>query len=296
MAKQDTVKRQMLIMELLRKSPASFSEINEYLERKSEELDFDLSISQRTFQRDRADISRLWHIEIAFNKRENKYEIVNDEIEEVDRLLEAFDTVSVLQQSKKVGKYIYLEKRKSKGTEFFNGIVYAIQNNFSVTFEHQSYWFDTKKRRHVVPKGIKESQNRFYLVAWDLDKKDFRNFGLDRISNFLVTNKTHSAPRINIDEYYQHAFGIERYHEPVKIVLEFHNDQKEYVKSLPFHASQKIIAENSDTFLLELFMHPTNDFTMEILRYGAVCEVKEPLELRENIKERIAEAFEKYRE
>lgn len=295
MAKQDTIKRQIFIVELLRKSPASFQEIDQYLQQKEVETDYNLSISQRTFQRDCTEILSLWNIEIKFNKREKVYEIVNDEADGYfNRIMEAFDTVSILNQSKKIGSYIYLEQRKSKGTKFFSGIVYALQNNFSVQFEHHSYWHGTKTHRHVVPKAIKESQNRFYLVAWDLDKKDFRNFGLDRVSDFVVTNKKHSSPKINIEEYYQHSFGIERYNDPVKIVLEFDNEQKEYVKSLPFHASQKITEETKSTFEVELFMHPTNDFMMEILRYGSICEVKEPKELREKVRERITQALDNY--
>lgn len=295
MAKQDTIKRQFLIIEFLRKHPASFNEIIDYLQEKEQDTGFNLTISQRTFQRDCNEILSLWDIDISYNKRKNVYEIANeDDTPHIDRIMEAFDTVSVLNQSKKLGNYIYLEQRKSKGTEFFNGIVYAIQNNFSVQFQHHNYWYGTKSNRHVVPKAIKESQNRFYLVAWDLDKKEFRNFGLDRITNFLITNKKHNSPKINIEEYYQHTFGIERYNDPVKIVLEFDNDQKEYVKSLPFHSSQKITKENKHTFVLELFMHPTNDFIMEIMRHGAICEVKEPLELREDVHKRLIEALGKY--
>lgn len=295
MAKQDTIKRQFLIIEFLRKRPANFDEIDTYLQEKEQDTDFSLIISQRTFQRDRKDILRLWGIEIQYNKREDVYEIIEDENDPyIDRIMEAFDMVAVLQQSKTVGNYIYLENRKSKGTEFFNGILYAIQNDFAVTFMHQSYWHGTQTQRNVVPKAIKESQNRYYLIGWDLDKKDFRNFGLDRISNFTVGNKKHTSPKIKIEEYYQHTFGIERYNDPVKIVLEFDNDQKEYVKSLPFHSSQKITKENKHTFVLELFMHPTNDFIMEILRHGSICEVKEPKELREKVRERIMQALENY--
>lgn len=79
------------------------------------------------------------------------------------------------------------------------------------------------------------------------------------------------------------------------MVLEFENGQKNYIQSLPFHASQKITEENEDTFTLELFMHPTNDFVMEIMRYGAICEVKQPIALRERIQKEVCEMFKKYK-
>lgn len=295
MAKHDVIKRQFLIVEFLRKKPATFRQINDFLLNKQNETEYDLVISQRTFQRDCDEILKLWGVEVAFNKRENYYEIVNDENDlYFDRIMEAFDTVAVLQKAKTVGNYLYLENRKSKGTEYFNGILHAIQNQLAVTFRLNSYWQVASFRR-CVPKAIKESQNRYYLIAYDLDKNDFRNYGLDRISNFTITSEREKTPEINIEEFYQHAFGIECYHDPEKIVLEFANDQKQYLKSLPLHTSQKIIEENKEIFTVELFMHPTNDFVMEIMRYGAICEVKSPDFLRDRIKDEIKQLQEKYK-
>lgn len=294
MAKQDVIKRQFLIVEFLRNKPASFKQISNFLLNKQYELDYDLAISQRTFQRDCNEIESLWGVEIAFNKRENHYEIVNNENDlHFDRIMEAFDTVAVLQKSKTVRNYLYLEKRKSKGTEYFNGILHAIQNQLVVTFQLNSYWQAASFRR-CVPKAIKESQNRYYLIAYDLDKNNFRNYGLDRISNFVITSKKQKTPEINVEAFYQHAFGIQCYNDPVEIILEFANDQKKYIQSLPLHASQKIIKENNETFTVELFMHPTNDFVMEIMRYGAICEVIEPPFLRDRIKDEVKHLQEKY--
>lgn len=295
MAKQDVIKRQFLIVEFLRNKPASFKQISNFLLNKQYELDYDLAISQRTFQKDCNEIESLWGVEIAFNKRENHYEIVNNENDlHFDRIIEAFDTVAVLQKSKTVRNYLYLEKRKSKGTEYFNGILHAIQNQLVVTFQLNSYWQAASFRR-CVPKAIKESQNRYYLIAYDLDKNDFRNYGLDRISNFVITSEKQKTSEINVEAFYQHAFGIQCYNDPVEIILEFVNDQKKYIQSLPLHASQKIIKENNETFTVELFMHPTNDFVMEIMRYGAICEVIEPPFLRDRIKHEVRLLQEKYK-
>ncbi|UUV21948.1 helix-turn-helix transcriptional regulator [Paenimyroides aestuarii] len=294
MAKQDVIKRHFLIVEFLRKNPATFQQINNFLLDKERDTSYEFAISQRTFQRDCHEILSLWGIEIAYNKRENYYEIVNEENDlHFNRILEAFDTVAILRNTKKVGNYLFLEKRKSKGTEYFNGILYAIQNQLVVTFQLNSYWKAVSLRR-CVPKAIKESQNRYYLIAYDLDKNEFRNYGLDRISNFAITSEKQKTPEINVEAFYQHAFGIQCYDDPVKIVLEFANDQKQYLKSLPLHTSQNITKENNTTFTVELFMHPTNDFVMEIMRYGAICEVVEPPFLRDRIKDEVKHLQEKY--
>lgn len=166
MAKIDTLKRQIFIIEVLRKHTATFEQINDYLLDKEIEEGYKLSISQRTFQRDRAEILSLFNIEIQFNKHRQAYEIIEKESNPyLDRIIENFEMVAVLQKSKAIKDSIYLEKRKARGTEFFDGIVYAIQNNFPVTFLHHSYWHGTHQSRKVVSKAIKESQNRFYLLA-----------------------------------------------------------------------------------------------------------------------------------
>lgn len=44
-------------------------------------------------------------------------------------------------------------------------------------------------RRHVEPHHVVPLDRRWYLVAWDLDRKDWRTFRLDRIDNPSSTNR-----------------------------------------------------------------------------------------------------------
>ncbi|MGG5578120.1 helix-turn-helix transcriptional regulator [Myroides sp. C15-4] len=289
MAKRDFIKRHLLIIELLRKRPSTYDDILNYLINNQDQIGYQLEISKRTLQRDLKEIDSIWGIEISFNRSIEAYKIESDEHAEdetIQRTLESFDLISALKQNRKVGKSIFLEKRKSSGSEHFNGIIHAIDNNLIITFDHLSFSKEPSARR-CVPKAIKETQNRFYLVAYDLDVKDFRNFGLERVANLVITSQRESSPKINIEKAYQHAFGIERYETAEKIILRFDIQQKEYVKSLPFHHSQRIIAEDENYFTLELFIHPTHDFLLEIMRHGPICEVIEPAMLRQQVSERV---------
>jgi predicted DNA-binding transcriptional regulator YafY len=288
MAKKEYLQRYILIVDLLRKKRVGFIDIQDYL------LENDIEISQRTFQRDKEEIESLWGIEIRYNKREGVYEI-DEELSDgkFDRIAESFNVVNALSKVNSVSQYIFLDQRKPRGAEHFHGILHAIQNNLIITFQLNSFSALPTKRR-CVPLAIKEAQNRWYLIAFDLDKAEYRNFGLDRISKLEITNSTKKISSINIHEMYKHAFGIENYGEPVKIVLRFENSQKEYLKSLPFHSSQKIIEEKSSHFTIELFLHPTFDFIMEILRFGSWCEVLEPDSLKFDVKKIIIELNNNY--
>lgn len=291
MAIKDTIKRHLTIIKLLRKNKYSLKEILDYLSEESTVTGFDLQISERTFKRDREDIEEIWGIVIEHNRRENVYEIVSDDNDILsERLIETLDMVSVLNRSRNVSKYIYLENRKSNGIMYFNDILYAIENQLVLEFTLNSYWSESSTRR-CVPKAIKETHNRYYLIAWDLDKKEFRNFGLDRITNFKVTYKSAESPAIDIAKFYEHAFGIECYNDPQKVILKFQKSQQAYLESLPLHTSQTIVDLNNDFIQVELFVHHTNELVMEIMKYGAICEVIEPQLLKEQVKEKVKEFY-----
>lgn len=294
MAIKDTIKRHLTIIKLLRKSSFSLKQILDYLIEETNLTGFDLQISERTFKRDREDIEEIWGIKIKHNRRENVYEITNDDDDLLtDRLIESLDMVSVLNRSRNVSKYIYLENRKSNGIMYFNDILYAIENQYILEFTLNSYWSASSNRK-CVPKAIKETHNRYYLIAWDLEKKEFRNFGLDRISNFKLTYQSAASPSIDIDQFYKHAFGIECYNDPEKVILKFQKSQQDYLESLPLHTSQAIKILNDDFIEVELFVHPTNELVMEIMKYGAICEVIQPQTLREQVKEKVSEFYSIY--
>ena len=158
-------------------------------------------------------------IEIKFNKKEGNYEI-KEELSDgkFDRIAESFTIANALNQSETFSKYIFLEQRKPKEQNTLTEFYMPFKNNLIITFQLNSYWAEATQRR-CVPKAIKEAQNRWYLIGYDLDRNDFRNYGLDRISNFQLTSSSKNSPQINIPNHYENAFGIETYAEPTTILL-----------------------------------------------------------------------------
>lgn len=288
MAKREYIQRHLLIIKRLKSTPATFEELLNYLLIQQDVTGDNFDISQRTFQRDIKEINTIYGIEIKHNKKEGWYEIT-DEIEEkpFERIIEAFETLSALNFSNQVSTKFILEKRANRGTEHMHGLLFAIENNFQIIIKHQSYWKEEPEIRKLQPIAIKESKNRWYLICFDTVKKDFRNFGLDRIQNLEITNIKFKPINHNTTTYYQHAFGIETYEPVTKIVLKFNSFQAQYIKSLPLHHSQNVIFEDDISCKFEYYIHPTNDFIMEIMKYGENVIVEEPIALRENVRNRI---------
>ena len=288
MAKREYIQRHLLIARRLKAKPSTYDEIKDFLIQEQEVTGDNFSISKRTLQRDFRDINSIYGIEITYNKKERWYEI-SEEVEEkpFERILEAFETLSALNFSNQVSSKLILEKRGNKGTEFINGLLYSIDNNFEINITHHSFWKGEPEVRTLHPIAVKESQNRWYLIAFDTVKNDFRNFGLDRIKNLDITSKKFKSITYDAAQYYQHAFGVETYEPATKIILAVDIFQSKYIKSLPLHTSQRVIFENETICRFEYFMHPTHDLMMEILKYGELVKVEEPFGFQTDIKNKI---------
>ena len=291
MAKVNFLKRYLYIVDRLKSVPSNFHDLHKCVMSRlaDDDIDTNFEFSNRTFDRDKKDIFDLFGILIQYDRKDKLY-YIDEEIEDpsVSRMIEAFSIHQALKVGNQISPSIYLENRKALGTHLINGILYAIQNHLQISFTHTKFWDMEISQRMVKPLAIKESQHRWYLIAEDNKDNHIKNFGFDRITDFKISDVKFKPVAHNVDKTYQHAFGIEKYEPAQKVVLEFSWQQGNYIKSFPLHHSQKVISDSEEGLLLELFIHPTNDLIMELLKYGSEVKVIEPLELKEKVKSRIA--------
>ncbi|KFC61147.1 hypothetical protein FEM08_00830 [Flavobacterium gilvum] len=261
----------------------------------NDDLGDNFDYSARTFDRDKKDIFDLFGILIQYNRKDKVY-YIDEEIEDtsVSRMVEAFSIHQAIKESNKISPSIYLENRKATGIHHLNGLLYAIQNNWQISFTHTKFWEMEITQRTVKPIAIKESQHRWYLIAEDNKDGQIKNFGFDRITNLKISDLKFKPIIFNVQKNYQHAFGVETYHPAQKVVLEFSWQQGNYIKSFPLHSSQKVISDSEDALVIELFIHTTNDIVMELLKYGSEVEVIEPQKLKKEIKNRISQMMKIY--
>ena len=293
MSKLIYFKRYLYVIDRLRSRPCSFNELQEHVMRKLENDDIDTTFEYaiRTFERDKKDITALFGIVIQYNRKDKTYAIDEEEIEDqsVTRMIDVFSIHHALQEGNKLSPSVFLEKRKSLGTEHIYGIIHAIQNLYLLQFTHQKHWEDFSTQREVKPIAIKESQQRWYLVALDKKNETVKTFGLDRISNLTITDTKFKPVAYNVETEFQHAFGVETYEAAKKVILEFSKQQGNYIKTFPLHKSQRIVKETEDAVSIEIFIHTTNDIKMELLKYGSNVKVIAPISLQNDIKNRISE-------
>lgn len=291
MSKLIYFKRYLYVIDRLRSRPSSFIELQEYILRKlaQEDIDTTFEYSIRTFERDKKDIVTLFGIDIYFDRKDKTYAINEEEIvdQSVTRMIEAFSIHHALQEGNKLSPSVFLEKRKSLGTDLIHGIIHAIQNRLILQFTHQKHWEDFSTQREVYPIAIKESQQRWYLVSLEKSTQTVKTFGLDRISNLKIMDTKFKPFAFNVEKEFRNAFGILRDVPAEKVILQFSKMQGEYIKTFPLHDSQHIIDETGDSVTFEMYICLTHDFVMELMRYDANVQVLEPQSLINDIKTRI---------
>lgn len=301
MSKKQFLKRYSLIINKLRKNASSFEEIQKYLAEQSINDEENYEISIRTFQREIKEITSTHGIEITYNRSQGVYEIVYDGNEERnERLMENFEIIDALKISTNLSSHLILEKRRPLGTNNMNYLIHAIKKRNEISFSYSKYWtgdlVDT--HRKVQPLALKEARYRWYLIAKDLKDNRIKTFGLDRINNLEITNSRFEFPKnFNPEEAFRHSFGIINTESKPsqKIVLSFSFEQGKYIKSLPLHHSQKELINDEKEYRIELLLHPTYDFIMELLSIGAEVKVLEPESLKKEMIEKLEATLRRYK-
>jgi predicted DNA-binding transcriptional regulator YafY len=299
MSTRESILRYFHITNRLRKSPATFEEINKYLTQQSEFQGYKFNVSKRQFQRDLSDIGSIFEIDINYDFSRQVYAI-NEELQSEisQRRLEAFDTFNALKIGDNTSKSIHFEKRRPQGTEHLFGLLHAINNNLQVRFTYHKFWEDQPTFRTVEPLALKEFKNRWYLIAKDLDHSfegvAIKTFGLDRLAALDITRTQFKNPdNFDIEEQFMDCFGIisPKDEKPQEVILSFDPDQGKYIKSLPLHESQQIIVDNNNELQIKLFLYVTYDFEMELLSHGEHVKVLKPESLIKIMKGHYSKAL-----
>jgi len=302
MKKDFYLTRYALIIKRLERSPATYPEIEDYLLNSFEFQDAKIGgYSIRTLQRDIKDIANLFNFDIHNKKKgDNRYYIESRPVMEVDeynqRLLESFQIMNAVNSQPDFAEFVYLENRTPRGIQNFYDLLFAIRNKRILEFQHFKYKDQSITSRKVHPYALKESKDRWYLIALDTKDEKLKAFGLDRISDLAVSKAGFKLQqKFNLKEHFKNAFGIMNLEEqPEKITIRSTKEQAEYLKSSPLHHSQQIQKETDKYVYFAYDLFPTYDFIQEILSFGNQVKVTEPQSLINKIKEMLTISIQQY--
>lgn len=298
MSIRETIARYSLIIKKLRKHPATFNEISDYLGLESELQGYNFVVSKRTFQRDLEDIRSLYNIDIQYNFSKKDY-YIDDELQPElnERVLEAFDMLNSLSFIRNISQIVHFEKRRPQGTENLHGLIHAIKNQVRIKFIYHKFWGNENPDRQAEPYALKEFKNRWYVLANDLKDDRIKTFALDRLSELEITKTPFRVKKeYDVNERFKYCFGIISPDDqtPQEVELSFIPFEGKYIKSLPLHETQQILIDTKEELRIKLKVFITHDFIMELLSHGERVKVLQPESLKLWLKTVYENALNRY--
>ncbi len=169
----------------------------------------------------------------------------------------------------------------------------AIEQQYLLQFLYQSAFGTYKSRLQVVaPLQVRFYEGRFYLVACEWSerhkapKQQIKVFAFDLIENQVLVpalaeredgaegelqhfSWQQMAQEVELKTHFKHCLGIARFKEsiPELIRLKFTDWAISYVKSRRLHSSQRIVVDNPNYIVVELYIYRTYELSMLLSRF-----------------------------
>ena len=254
-------------------------------------------LPRSSFNRHRDAIMDMFGIIIDCDKKTYKYFISNKDVlsdDSIERWL--FSTLTVhgmLADSAAVKERLVLENAPA-GEQYLDIIIRAIHTNRRLLIGYQKFGQEAYERV-VCPYALKLFRQRWYLLALN-DEDQMRIYALDRMTMMLLTDEPFEMPEgFSPVAYFSEYFGVLTNDTPMAhVVIRAHKWMPNYLRTLPLHHSQRELTSTPDYTDFSLDIRPTSDFLGELLRHSDGIEVLEPLELRERMRQMIAEMLKRY--
>ncbi|MGD1823222.1 MAG: helix-turn-helix transcriptional regulator [Pleomorphochaeta sp.] len=171
--------------------------------------------------------------------------------------------------------------------DIFSKVSFVMKNNYCLKFSYTSLR-NIKSSRTVQPLRLVNDGRAWYLIAYDLDKKELRNFHLSRMENpnQYICEYPYKENETELQTYISSGFGIFMNKISHKATIEFKGTAAQIVKTQIWHKDQKIIYKEDKIFLTLPFTS-YEEILSKILSFGCLSIPISPDKLVDLWKEEI---------
>ena len=220
--------------------------------------------------------------EIERNK-ENGYFFNEEGSELIDDLLTAYMLLTAQNKDGLLPMYVIPEPRRNTGAEHLPNCMHAIEEHYQLQLIYYDYRDEKEKTYTVQPYRLKHKDYKWYLLAVDIAHPEipFKSFALERIRSIEEGEFFSPNKQLDFVTPYRDAFGMFTDAPAERLVLEFDHRDGNYLMASPIHLSQRVVSKTNTRITFELYIRPTLDLIMELMKRSWSLTIIEPQHLRE---------------
>ncbi len=158
----------------------------------------------------------------------------------------------------------------------FSVVSFTMKNNYCLKFNYINLKNELTIRE-VQPLRLINDGKAWYLIAYDINKKDLRNFHLSRMEKpqELLKNYIYKEDEKELTNYISSGFGVFMNTISYFATIEFKDTAANMVKTQTWHKDQKVIIEKNKLIMTLPFSSYT-EILSKILSYGSNAKPKSP--------------------
>ncbi len=181
---------------------------------------------------------------------------------------------------------IHLDKNEHlQGIHFLDTLYQSILKKIVLKIKYKSFKSREPKTHVFHPYLLKEYNNRWFLVGKHHAQSPLITLALDRILaiDYDLSIEYHEE-NIDANIYYKDVIGVtvDRVRTE-NVTFRVDRDNSPYVKTKPFHASQRVVEESENGTIFQIKVKPNLELERLILGFGSCIEVIAPQRLRRKI-------------
>src|SRR5690554_498110 len=281
----------------------TYEEVNERLF--SMQVDENLQISLRTFQRDLKDIATLLNVHIVYDRTKRKYVLQMDGFDNQLNnhrrfVLDGLKMFHIAQDALS-SNFVYIKESKASGLEYYPVIKKAIVNQKYLHFAYQKFDQYKSNNRKMAPQLLIENKKRWYVVGYEERNgklSTLKTFALDRFQSAEIGRESSLIPAVNVKKHFKDFYGVgtlplEGFDDRVDVEIETSIEYGKYFRTLPLHESQIITIVNGKT-QIKFQIIPTMEFIAELLSHNFQIKVIKPFVLVDSIKKILEKNLSQY--
>ena len=253
-------------------------------------------LDRNSFRRHTDAILNMFGIIIEHEENTYKYYIANPEVlgdgTMEGWMLSTLTVSAVLTDSLSLRDYILLENVPA-GQEFLQTIILAIKTRRRIMIQYQKFGFEAGEKL-ISPYALKLFHQRWYLLSHT--GNHFATYSLDRMLMVQITDETFEMPDgFKPESYFTEYFGVLTDETPMAhVVVRAYGKTANYLRTLPLHHSQRELQQTDEYTEFSFNIRPTYDFLGQLLSHGDGIEVVSPDDVREKMRQKIAENLKRY--